>query len=188
MFVTQTTTLLVHPRPAVATLLGRVTALPRWCGGLRRAHRPGGVIAPCGPAGCELRYVVTRDVHLLLLARTISRPIAEEPDAPIVHVARGDGVTLTWAFTLVDEPGPTGGAHTRLLARTELDVDAEHPTAAHRVAISRLIARRAPEDLTRLAALLERQRAPLRAALTSAVAPPSAAPRPPTPPTPPTHA
>jgi len=164
MFATETTTLLAHPLPAVAALLGRVSALPRWCGGVRRAHHAGGIVAPCGPAGCEISYAIARDVRLLLMARTVAR----EPGGPIVHVAQGDGVTLTWSFTLAEEAGPglPAVAHTRVIARTELVVDAAHPTMAHRAAISRLIARRAPEDVARLAALLDRpavamHRAPL---------------------------
>jgi hypothetical protein len=86
-----------------------------------------------------------------------------------VHVAEGDGLTLTWAFDVAAEraaggAAPGGPAHTRLHARTTLVVDEAHPTAAYRTALFRLVARRAPDDLARLAALLDRRaaaRAPL---------------------------
>lgn len=159
MFVTEATTLLAHPLPQVAAVLGRVRALPRWCGGMRRAHGPGGDMAGArGPSGCTLVYDA-RVVRLVLAARTLPAPDGPRSDVAIAHVAEGEGVALGWTFRLHAEASGDGaslGAGTRLHARTTLDVDAGHPTAAYRVILARLIARRSPDDLARLAALLER--------------------------------
>jgi hypothetical protein len=195
MFITEATAQLPHSPARVAALLGRAGALSRWCAGVRRARLAGGAFAPCGPASCALLYV-TRDLRLALVARTVSAgPLwaAASLDGgdgagrrAIVHVAEGDGLTLTWAFDVAAEP-PVGGAppagapaHTRLHARTTLVVDEAHPTAAYRTALFRLVARRAPDDLARLGALLDRRaaaRAPLPAAVLPAWAP-GAAPAP----------
>jgi len=155
MFVTEATALLAHPLPAVAAVLGRVAALPRWCIGVRRARLASGALQPCRADGCGLLYL-TPDLRLVLVARTVEHTL---PGGPLVHEATGDGVTLRWAFALAPEPSP-GGAEaavcTRLHARIALEVDAAHATGAYRAMLCRLIARRVPEDLLRLAALLER--------------------------------
>jgi hypothetical protein len=186
MFITEATTQLPHPPARVAALLGRAGALSRWCAGVRRARLAGGAFAPCGPASCALLYV-TRDLRLALVARTVSSggpldggPLDGGPldggDAAerrtVVHVAEGDGLTLTWAFDVAAEraaggAAPGAPAHTRLHARTTLVVDEAHPTAAYRTALFRLVARRAPDDLARLAGLLDR-RAAARPALPGA--------------------
>lgn len=154
MFVTEATALLPHPRAAVAALLARVTALPRWCGGLRRVRLPDGTLAPCRPSGCALLYTAP-GLRLALTARTTGHAPRSAPEDAIVHVADGDGVMLIWTFTLLDERS-AGGLHTRLHVRTMLTVDERHPTAAHRATLARLIARRTPDDLARIEALLDR--------------------------------
>jgi hypothetical protein len=155
MFVTEATALLAHPLPAVAAVLGRVAALPRWCVGVRRARLASGALQPCRADGCGLLYL-TPDVRLVLVARTVEHTL---PGGPMVHEATGDGVALTWAFTLAPEASPAGAGAavaTRLRARITLEVDAAHATGAYRATLCRLIARRVPDDLLRLAALLER--------------------------------
>jgi hypothetical protein len=181
MFITEATAQLPHPPARVAALLGRAGALSRWCAGVRRARLAGGAFAPCGPASCALLYV-TRDLRLALVARTMSAGrlwAGGPPDGgdaaerrTVVHVAEGDGLTLTWAFDVAAEraaggAAPGAPAYTRLHARTTLVVDEAHPTAAYRTALFRLVARRAPDDLARLAGLLDR-RAAARPALPGA--------------------
>jgi hypothetical protein len=168
MFVTEATTLLAHPLPAVAAVLGQVRALPRWCGGVRRARRPDAARDACDPAGCTLLYDA-REVQLVLAARPLTGPDPTRSGVVIAHQAEGDGITLGWTFTLHTDPPsdgapPGAGVRTRLHARTTLDVDAARPTAAHRVTLARLIARRAPADLARLAALLDGRSAHARPA------------------------
>jgi hypothetical protein len=170
MFVTEATAPLAHALPAVAAVLGRVAALPHWCAGVRRARLPAGGLPRCGPEGCALLYL-TPDVRLVLVVRTVERVF---PAGPIVHEAVGDGVSIVWTFTLEAEPSPTGAA-TRLHARIALEVDPAHPLAAYRAMLCRLIARRAPEDLGRLDALLDRRAARTAALPTLAGVPAPAA-------------
>jgi hypothetical protein len=190
MFITEATAQLPHPPARVAALLGRAGALSRWCAGVRRARLAGGAFAPCGPASCALLYV-TRDLRLALVARTVSagrpwaggrrrRPADGGPPrrrrrgrAPDGR-ARGRGRRADAHVGVRRRRGAGAGgaapgapAYTRLHARTTLVVDEAHPTAAYRTALFRLVARRAPDDLARLAGLLDR-RAAARAALPGA--------------------
>lgn len=165
MFVVDAAVLLPHPPHVVARVVERVYTLPRWCTGLRRVRHPPPLLAPPGvaapvPRECVFTYTAA-DVRLTLHARTVAR--GGDRAGGIEHAAEGDGVTLSWAFSL--EPEPAGapaqeagraGAGTRLRARTALSVDPDHPTAAVRAALCRQMARRAPTDLERLRALLER--------------------------------
>lgn len=162
MFVTEATALLGHPLPAVAAVVGRAGALPRWCRGVRRLRDDDGRRA--------LVYVA-RDVRLPLAEHTVERAGAGAGGA-IVHALRGDGVTIEWRLALDDDPVPGvgPGVRTRLHARTTLAIADGHPLAAHRTALARHVARRAPIDLARLAELLDRRafdrRAPERHATT----------------------
>ena len=61
------------------------------------------------------------------------------------------------AATVAESPGVEPGTRTRLHARTTLAVADGHPHAAHRTALARHVARRAPDDLARLAELLDRR-------------------------------
>jgi hypothetical protein len=172
MFVTETTALLPHPLLAVTAVVRSVRELPRWCAGLRRPLTIPGT-APVdrdrnreGASGCALRYGVTRELSLTLVGHSTTHPLPhQEAGVVVVHVAKGEGVTLTWTFALREESGPhtSRDRSTRLVARVAFAVDPEHAVSAHRAAISRLIARRAPEDLARLAALLERKSVQRRA-------------------------
>jgi hypothetical protein len=172
MFVVDTAVLLPHPPHVVARVVARLGALPRWCAGLRRVRAP-----DAGGADAEWVFAyAAADVRLTLRARTL----AEAPGAPagrVRHRAEGDGIALTW--TLAVEPdasgavgplapgereGPAGGAggaagpRSWLRVHTALEVDPGHPTAAVRVALCRVVARRAPTDLERLRTVLGRAR------------------------------
>ena len=164
MFVVDAAILLPHPPRAVARVVERLHVLPRWCGGLRRVRFPAPDLA--AGVGCVFTYRVA-DLRLTLLARTLERA----PDAPatlVEHTATGDGLTLTWTLAVEPEAGGAGGADraggvdgvaTRLRARTSVAVDPDHPTSASRLALCRVVARRAPTDLERLRALLDRYEA-----------------------------
>ena len=176
MFVVDAAILLPYPPRAVARVVERLPLLPRWCAGLRRVRFP----APDRAAGgaCIFTYRVA-DLRLTLVARTLDRA-PDSPAAVVEHTAAGDGLTLTWTLAAEPEvgdptiPGGTYAATTRLRARTSVTVDPDHPTAASRLALCRVVARRAPTDLERLRALLDRYEA-------GRAAPPPAAPA--TPPT-----
>jgi hypothetical protein len=166
MFVVDAAVLLPYPPHVVARVVERVHALPRWCAGLRRVRHVPPPFAPPGADGlaapaCVFTYAAV-DVRLTLLARTVARGAAGPPGL-VEHAAEGDGVAFGWAFALEPEPagapgarGGHGAARTRLRARTSVTVDPDHPTAAVRAALCRQVARRAPADLERLRALLER--------------------------------
>jgi hypothetical protein len=130
---------------------------PRLPPGAPAADPAGADTAPALRAAARVRRTLTylaRDVRLVLAARRIGAP----PGAPVRHVAEGDGVRITWTFEAEPEPaaGGAGGTRTRLHARIGVEVDPDHPNAAGRVALCRLVARRAPGDLDRLAALVDR--------------------------------
>jgi hypothetical protein len=174
MFVVDAAVLLPYPPHVVARVVERVHALPRWCAGLRRVRHVPLPFAPPGADGlaapaCVFTYAAA-DVRLTLLARTVARGAGGPPGrgprvAPglVEHAAEGDGVTFGWTFALEPEPAGApgardglGAARTRLRARTSVTVDPDHPTATVRAALCRQVARRAPADLERLRALLER--------------------------------
>jgi hypothetical protein len=78
-------------------------------------------------------------------------------------------VALVWSYDAAAEPGEAGGVdggagagaptRTRLRVRTSVSVDPSHPAAEVRAALCRQVARRAPADLERLRALIERYEA-----------------------------
>jgi hypothetical protein len=147
----------------VARVVERLHALPRWCVGLRRVRHPVPDQLPAadvpGADGCVFTYEGA-DARFTLRARTVAAAPGEPADT-VHHEAVGDGVTLVWSYTADAESGdgggaPAAGARTRLRARTTVSVDPEHPAAALRPALCRQVARRAPADLERLRALLER--------------------------------
>ena len=178
MFVVDAAVLLPYPPDVVLRVVERLPALPRWCAGLRRVRHPAPEHAV--GTGCVFTYA-TPDARLTLRARTLD--LATGAAAMTVeHSATGDGLSLTW--TLVAEPDPAGHApidargaahggrpHTRLRVRTAVEVDPAHPTAAIRSALCRVIARRAPADLERLRALLDRYEAGRQAVLAPAAGP-----------------
>jgi hypothetical protein len=168
MFVVDAAVLLPHPPHAVARVVGRLRALPRWCTGLRGVPAAAGVattgippttipavaVAATAVASAECAFTYTGvDLRLVLAARTLA-----VADGVVRHEARGDGVTFTWTLAAEAESGVGSGpgAWTRLRARTTVEVDPDHPTAAVRSALCRLVARRAPLDLDRLGAFIAR--------------------------------
>jgi hypothetical protein len=181
MFVVDAAVLLPHPPHVIARVVERVHALPRWCAGLRRVRHPTVPLARAAgdgaaPPGCVFTYTAV-DVRLTLRAHTVAPAGDRAAGAAVEHAAEGDGVVFTWSFALEPESGGagSGSTRTRLRARTSLSVDADHPTAAVRAALCRQVARRAPADLERLRALLDRyefgKSAALRAAADGEVAP-----------------
>jgi hypothetical protein len=164
MFTTETTAHLAHPLPAVVAMLAASSALPRWCRGVRRIRRARAADAAQDASGCRLAYAISRDHSLRLTMRTsVMTGSPAEPGTEIVHTGHGGGVTITWTFSVRIEAPSTAGAaspqpvtlQTRLIARVSLSVDQASNLWTLRPAISRLIARRAPHDMMRLAALLE---------------------------------
>ena len=164
MFAVDTAVLLPHTPVAVARVVGCLALLPRWCAGLRRVRYPAPGLTPT--PGCVFTYAAV-DVRLTLLARTLGPESAGHDHGSLVtHAAEGDGLALTWAFAIEAAARDGGGAaRTRLRLRTGVAVEPGHPLAAARAVLCRLVARRAPADLERLCALLDRYeegRAPAR--------------------------
>jgi hypothetical protein len=116
MFIVDAAVLLPHAPHTVARVVGRLYTLPRWCAGLRRvcrfahvglpgpppgsiqstptlapAGRPGGS-SPTAPPTCASPSGPTR-----------GRALPGEAAGAVEHVAAGDGLSLTWAFSVTPE-------------------------------------------------------------------------------------
>jgi hypothetical protein len=164
MFTAETTALLAHSPARVAAVVRSLRQLPRWCGGMRPVLPADSVQGGAGEAGARrFDYRVRDGLVVPLLVRTLAPSAAPSPapspdgaERVVVHFAEGDGLSLVWTILLRPAPGADADA-TRLVVRTVLVVDPDGPAAPHRSRIARLVARRAPDDLARLAALLEQR-------------------------------
>ncbi len=149
MFVVESDATLAHAPDAVYAALASVEGTLRWQGGVRGVRRP--AARRCGPL--VLTYSALGARHALT-----ARVTAAEPPRLFAYRAEGPAFALEAAYRV--EPAP-GGA--RVACRLSLTTGApagapggtsgdapSHPPLADRVALRRLLARRAADDLVRL--------------------------------------
>lgn len=149
MFVVDATAIVPAPPDLVFRLVGSLAAAPWWRAGVAAARGRGGRRLPHGqPADVAVL------VYRALGARfdVVTRVAGCDPPGSVTYAGRADpGFDLTVALTLQAAEGGT-----RLRYRTELTVHAPGPLADRRAALCRLLGRRVPRDLDRLAVLLAR--------------------------------
>jgi hypothetical protein len=122
-----------------------------------RSVGPAPEIPPTREPWADLDLAVTYSaagVRRTLAARTLAS-VASPRSRSVTHAAAGDGLTLTWTFD-AEPSGPDAHVRTWLRASIAVALDTGHPLATDRRALFRAVARRAPGDLARLQALLDR--------------------------------
>ncbi len=141
MFAVETTLVLPHSAPAIFRLASSLKQAPRWRAGVvgvadsHGAHQGGPVLAF---RALRARYALA------------TRVVAYDPPRHISWRSRGSAFVLEVALTLEEAPEGTRVTYHCGLALTGDDA----VPAGHATALRRLLVRRAPRDLERLAALM----------------------------------
>ncbi len=142
MFAVETTLVLPHPAPAVFTVASALAQAPRWRAGVVGvsegfgAHRGDAVLAF---RALRARYALA------------TRVVAYDPPRHVSWRSRSAAFVLEVALTLEDAPEGT-----RVIYHCGLSLTSDDAVPpAHATALRRLLVRRAPRDLERLAALVD---------------------------------
>ncbi|MGZ8379905.1 MAG: SRPBCC family protein [Gemmatirosa sp.] len=155
MFAVETTLVVPYPAPAIFTVASALTQAPRWRAGVVGVAEAQG--AP--PGGAVVAFRALRARYALA-----TRVVAYDPPRRVAWRSRGPAFVLEVALTLEDAPEGTRMIYHCGLALTS--DDALPP--GHATALRRLLVRRAPRDLERLATLMAGEAAPPMTATTAA--------------------
>ena len=137
MFTVEASQILPHAPARVFAVARACHLVPQWCGVVRVADD-----------ACAWRVEI-RDLTLLVRPRTVS---IDAEHGIAVHEALGSGLGVRWELTI--RPHRDGAS---FHARTTLRLGDVHE---QRATIYRAVARLAPQDLARLAALVARNDGP----------------------------
>lgn len=149
MFVVETSLVLPHPAAAVFLVAGDLHQAPRWRAGIMAVSEDPPTAAP------RVHFGALRGRWWLT-----TRMVACHPPRFVAWEGRGDELALELSLWL--EPVPDG---TRVTYHCALSLEEDALPARHATALRRLLVRRAPRDLERLAALVA-ERAPLSLGVT----------------------